>query len=148
MGESSCKSGNEVADLSAKTATVLPVFKNVPLSQAHIKPQIKQEILLNWQQNWSSAKTARYTFQIFNKVNFDVKLHHKILFYFATNQGSFPAFLFKIGKSSTPGANMAMLSTFYHKAAPSCQSKLRKGLQNRFKIILLESAVRLTPSGF
>lgn len=136
--------GNERADALAGQATSRPDFScTVPVPISFIKKQIKTEILSCWQESWTNSTKGRLTFSIFNTVDLQLKCNNETLIYFFTGHGSFPSYLFKIGKKDNPNCFCGAEGVPMHYITNTCQLmpnniKLNSEipLNSNFKIIL------------
>lgn len=98
--------GNERADLLAKEVTELDtsdIFDNLSFPISIVKRFCKMNMIGDWQSYWKNSKDGRETYGLFKKVDVNYLCTSQVQQYFITGHGSFPTFLFKIGKR--PAAN-------------------------------------------
>lgn len=94
--------GNEQADALAKQAILNPSPDTSPFSfpfpNSFLKYIINSTLLKEWESLWTTAPEGLYTFHFFKKPSFNIQTDDQSVVYFLTGHGSFPSFLFKIGK--------------------------------------------------
>lgn len=91
--------GNEIADELAGAATELSTIDNgVKLPKSFVRKNLKTDIINSWQREWDASDKGRFTYSIVSKVSPSLVFKNTVINYFVTGQGSFPTFLFKIGK--------------------------------------------------
>ena len=57
--------GNEIEDRAAKTGSMIQTSAEIPVSMAHIKQQIREELYRKWNLRWQTGLDCRQTFQFF-----------------------------------------------------------------------------------
>lgn len=92
--------GNEEADKLAKIATTYYTYSQevkTPLSL--IKHKLKREIVQKWQDSWDQLSISRHAQALMPKVSRTLRAEETFITYFVTGHGSFPTYLFRIGKA-------------------------------------------------
>ncbi|KAG8175586.1 hypothetical protein JTE90_018879 [Oedothorax gibbosus] len=112
--------GNEVADSIAGAAIELGDDHRLGLPKSYIKRHLKDQLMADWQREWDSSEKGRLTYNIVNSVTNQLTFKNQILIYFVTRQGSFPTFLFKIGKIDSPNCACGGLGSPEHFLATGC----------------------------
>lgn len=100
--------GNERADELAKGAIIaiqadIQDFQKFPISL--VKKYCRDNVLKEWKIYWKNSKKGRETYEIIKKVDFNYVCSKQVIQYFVTSHGSFPAFLYKIGKRAHPNCD-------------------------------------------
>lgn len=113
--------GNELADTLAKDALMLEDVFEHPYPQAELKAILKRVMLQEWTTRWEYSHKGRGTFEIFDTVSLKNRVNNKILAYFVTGHGSFPTFLFKIGKMSNPRCTCGDIGDPHHYLQTRCK---------------------------
>lgn len=93
--------GNELADrLASETAQYcnLPVDTEIKLPRSYLIKRLKELLLERWQYNWENSQCGRFTFRLVPKVQPSLLVNDKVSIYFISGYGSFPTYLYKIGK--------------------------------------------------
>lgn len=93
--------GNERADRLAKEAISLEdsdIYEDVKYPISIIKKSIRENCLKEWQIYWKETTKGSDTYRVLKKVDNKFLCWSQVIQYFLTGHGSFPAFLFKIGK--------------------------------------------------
>ncbi|KAG8174076.1 hypothetical protein JTE90_005168 [Oedothorax gibbosus] len=112
--------GNEAADSVAGDAIELGDDHRLGIPISYIKRHLKNQILPDWQREWDSTDKGRITHNIINSVSNQLTFRNQVLIYFVTGQGSFPTFLFKIGKLDSPNCACGGLGSPEHFLAARC----------------------------
>lgn len=66
-----------------------------------VKRFCRENTLREWQNYWNNSTDGRETYRIIKKVDVKYLCSSQVQQYYITGHGSFPTFLFKIGKRST-----------------------------------------------
>ncbi|KAG8155780.1 hypothetical protein JTE90_025414, partial [Oedothorax gibbosus] len=91
--------GNELADfLAGSSVGLVPVCTRVRYPSSVLKNFYRERMRDGWQARWTDSDKGRFTYNIFNTVDFKLKFKNRVLVYFATGHGSFPTYLCKIGR--------------------------------------------------
>ena len=61
--------GNEMADLCARQATIMPENTTTPVPKNTIKKLLNEAAYQQWQKNWNTEKTCRQTKQFFDLID-------------------------------------------------------------------------------
>lgn len=93
--------GNERADALAK----LPLKYNLEINNpkiliplSYLNSYLNNNILNDWQHDWNNSLNGRYTYEFVPRVSLSLLHTDTIVFYFITGHGSFPTYLYRIGK--------------------------------------------------
>lgn len=93
--------GNERADSLAKQVILAGIYDEeveLPFPPSAVRLHFNRQIHVEWQLEWSNGQTGRKTYAIIKNVRADFVCRGQVLLYFVTGHGSFPAYLFQIGK--------------------------------------------------
>lgn len=89
------------ADTLSKSVITEKIFDEIvqiPFPISLITRYIGNKVKQDWQLYWTNSEKDRDTHGILNKVNVDFICTREVLAYYILVHGSFPSFLFKIGK--------------------------------------------------
>lgn len=116
--------GNERADQLAKSVLLdnqfdeyIDVLYPVSLVNRHFK----NKLLTDWQEYWSTSDKGRDTYEVLNKVDVDFVCTHRLIIYFISGHGSFPSFLYKIGKLNSDRCPCGSRGTPIHYIFGKCK---------------------------
>lgn len=106
--------GNEEADILAKSATLGQQNIFIPYPKSSLKSSLQKIQLISWQSEWDSAEKGRYTHSLipvikqhFCSFSFPVNC-------FLTEHGPFPEYLFAFKRASSPYCICGELGTGFH----------------------------------
>lgn len=136
--------GNEAADRLAKEATNFQeINENIKIPITRLKFLLNSNLMISWQQLWESSDKGRFTFKLFPRIGRDSWCVDDCLIYFFSGHGSFPTYLFKIGKTENNKCFCGEVGDPLHYIFNTCSLvpySLKKNnsisLENNFKIIL------------
>lgn len=115
--------GNERADTLAKEAIAAGGFDievSLPYPVSVFNIYNREKIINDWQTRWQVTDKGRDTYQILNKVDLTFISPNRIFTYFASGHGSFPAYLFKIGKRNTDKCDCGERGSVQHFLFANC----------------------------
>lgn len=136
--------GNEAADRLAKEATFFDHSTDLigtPLTR--IKYLLSSLLMDHWQSSWDNSDKGRHTYSLIPKVGRDLWCGDNCIIYFLSGHGSFPTYLFKIGKKNNNKCFCGAVGDPLHYIFDTCTimpHSLRKNnsisLNNNIKLIL------------
>ncbi|GBN98881.1 hypothetical protein AVEN_34281-1 [Araneus ventricosus] len=122
--------GNEDADVLAKTATQEGIPTFIPAPRNHIKSLLQKESIIRWQIEWDNGETGRSVHNVLPKVKITPTPTQRPEIMFFTGHGPFPTYLkrFNIINSDSCGcgnldnpvhyATSCLFTTSYHLTKP------------------------------
>jgi hypothetical protein len=113
--------GNEAADTLAKASVeLLDTETVIPYAGSYCTRLCKESILADWQSIWHHSDKGRFTYEICQNVSYDLKFKNQVILYFVTGKGSFPSFLFDIGKRDDANCPCGAFGNSHHFVQDSC----------------------------
>jgi ribonuclease HI len=113
--------GNEAADALAKASIDLVAMESViPYPGSFLRGSIKRLLLDRWQNIWENSGKGRYTYSICPKVSYDLQFMEQVVIYFVTGHGSFPEYLYRIGKKEDHNCPCGVKGDALHYVMESC----------------------------
>lgn len=115
--------GNERADKLAKGALArndVDIIENIGFPVSVVKNYFRKASIEHWQNYWSESTKGRDTYAVLNRVDTDFLCSSQILTYYLSGHGSFPSFLFKIGKRANDKCNCGKTGDVKHYIFGNC----------------------------
>lgn len=109
--------GNERADELAKAAidpAVADVVEEVKFPISWVKRICLENIRSDWQEDWRHNVKGSDTYKVFKKVDDSFICVSQVIQYFVSAHGSFPEYLFKIGKRSNALCDCGSVGNVHH----------------------------------
>lgn len=124
--------GNVLADSLANTTatySISTINNTIKFPASFLNKLLKTQLLQNWQYQWSNSLTGRFTHNIIPKVSETFYTTDRVSIYFYSGCGSFPTFLYKIGKIDSDHCQCGHVGTPQHYLFESC-----KFMKHKFKM--------------
>lgn len=115
--------GNERADELAKSVILENKYDkeiDLPVPLSLVKKFLKDKLKQDWQTHWDQSTKGRDTYRIIRKVDQDFLCISQVSLYFLTAHGSFPVFLYKIGKRDNDRCTCGRQGDVKHYLFDSC----------------------------
>lgn len=116
--------GNELADTLAKEAISdwdIDLSQTFPFPVSLIRKHLKGEILTNWRLAWQQSSKGRDLYNVLNIASTSFLCRRQVLIYYLSGHGSFPAFLFKIGRRDVDSCECGSRGTVIHYVFERCR---------------------------